>query len=139
MQLRGTRNNESLKRKEKKKKVGARIYGKKFTSLKGIYRRKYSPSTFLTSLSFPLRRAHAINLQPGMQYLFVGWETDKKKMAIFGSTRLFIESFFSLSCQALLELFSRERYKKRNDDRVTDPFYVTIILRKVFFVIPWCM
>ena len=80
LEVRRTKNNKHLKGGRKKKKKEARM-SKKFTSLKGIYRRKYFPSTFLTSLPFPFADHVQLICNQACNTQLVGSKTDKKKMA----------------------------------------------------------
>lgn len=79
---------------------------KKFTSLKGIYRRKYFPSTFLTSLPFPFADHVQLICNQACNTQLVGSKTDKKKMANIWFTEIIYRILPPLllppSCHALL-------------------------------------
>lgn len=105
LEVRRTKNNKHLKGGRKKKKKEARM-SKKFTSLKGIYRRKYFPSTFLTSLPFPFADHVQLICNQACNTQLVGSKTDKKKMANIWFTEIIYRILPPLllppSCHALL-------------------------------------
>ena len=91
LEVRRTKNNKHLKGGRKKKKKEARM-SKKFTSLKGIYRRKYFPSTFLTSLPFPFADHVQLICNQACNTQLVGSKTDKKKMANIWFTEIILSN-----------------------------------------------